>query len=110
MNAFMPLLGHVFLQSCALLADGTDSFRRHCAEGLAPHPERIAENLERSLMLVTALTPHIGYDVAARIAKTAYENGLTLRAAALELGAVTEEQFDQWVRPEEMVRSPGTRP
>jgi fumarate hydratase class II len=103
MNAFMPVLAHTFLQSCGLLAGGCDSFRARCAEGLAPHPERIAENLGRSLMLVTALTPHIGYDAAARIAKTAHEKALTLRAAARELGAVTEEQFDQWVRPEDMV-------
>ena len=103
MNAFMPVLAHTFLQSCRLLADGCDSFRVHCAEGLAPNRERIAENLERSLMLVTALAPHIGYDAAARIAKTAHEKGLTLRAAALELSAVTEEEFDRWVRPEEMV-------
>ena len=110
MNAFMPVLAHTFLQSCRLLADGCHSFRVHCAEGLVPNRERITENLERSLMLVTALTPHIGYDAAARIAKTAHEKGLTLRAAALELGAVTEEEFDRWVRPEEMVGPSETLP
>ncbi len=104
LNAFMPVMAHAFLQSCGLVADGCDSFRTHCAEGLAPHRERIQENLERSLMLVTALNPHIGYDEAARIAKTAHEKGLTLRAAALESGAVSEEQFERWVRPEKMVR------
>jgi fumarate hydratase class II len=103
LNAFMPVLADTFLQSCGLIADGCDSFRKHCAEGLAPARERIRENLERSLMLVTALSPHIGYDEAARIAKVAHEKGLTLRAAALELGAVTAEQFDRWVRPEDMV-------
>lgn len=108
LNAFMPVIAHAFLQSCALIADGGDSFRERCAAGLAPHLPRIGENLDRSLMLVTALSPHIGYDEAARIAKTAHEKGLTLRAAALELGAVTEEQFDQWVRPEDMV-DPGGR-
>jgi fumarate hydratase class II len=103
LNVFMPVIAHAFLQSCDLIADGCDSFRKHCAEGLTPRRERIRENLERSLMLVTALSPHIGYDEAARIAKTAHEKGLTLRAAALELGAVTAEQYDQWVRPEDMV-------
>ena len=103
LNAFMPVIAHAFLQSCRLVADGTDSFRAHCAAGLAPNRERIEENLERSLMLVTALSPHIGYDQAARIAKTAHEKGLTLRAAALESGVVAAEQFDEWVRPEKMV-------
>jgi fumarate hydratase class II len=103
LNAFMPVIAHAFLQSCGLVADGCDSFRTHCAEGIEPHRERIRENLERSLMLVTALNPHIGYDRAARIAKTAHAKGLTLREAALELGLVTVEQYDEWVRPEDMV-------
>jgi fumarate hydratase class II len=103
LNVFMPVIAHAFLQSCGLVADGCDSFRKHCAEGLAPVRERIRENLERSLMLVTALSPHIGYDEAARIAKTAHERGTTLRATALELGAVTADQYDRWVRPEDMV-------
>jgi fumarate hydratase class II len=103
LNAFMPVIAHTFLQSCGLIADGCDSFRKHCAEGLALNRQRILENLERSLMLVTALSPHIGYDRAAQIAKTAHEKGLTLRAAALELGLATGEQFDRWVRPENMV-------
>jgi fumarate hydratase class II len=103
LNAFMPVMAHAFLQSCRLVADGCDSFRERCAEGIEPNRERIRENLERSLMLVTALNPHIGYDNAARIAKTAHEKGRTLREVALELGLVTEEQFDQWVRPEDMV-------
>jgi fumarate hydratase class II len=103
LNVFMPVIAHAFLQSCRLLADACDSFRERCAEGIEPRPERIRENLERSLMLVTALSPHIGYDSAARIAKTAHEKGLTLRETALELGLVTAEQYDEWVRPEDMV-------
>jgi fumarate hydratase class II len=103
LNVFMPVIAHAFLQSCRLLAGACDSFRERCAEGIEPRPERIRENLERSLMLVTALSPHIGYDNAARIAKTAHEKGLTLRETALELGLVTAEQYDEWVRPEDMV-------
>jgi fumarate hydratase class II len=99
----MPAIADAFLQSCRLLADGGASFREHCAKGIEPRPERIRENLERSLMLVTALSPHIGYDAAARIAKAALATGRTLREAALELGLVTGEQFDEWVRPEKMV-------
>jgi fumarate hydratase class II len=103
LNTFMPVIAHAFLQSCGLVADGCDSFGKHCAEGLAPQRQRIRENLDRSLMLVTALSPHVGYDEAARIAKTAHEEGTTLRAAALKLGVVTADQYDRWVRPEDMV-------
>jgi fumarate hydratase class II len=103
LNVAMPAIADAFLQSCRLLADGGASFREHCAKGIEPRPERIRENLERSLMLVTALSPHIGYDAAARIAKAALATGRTLREAALELGLVTGEQFDEWVRPEKMV-------
>jgi fumarate hydratase class II len=103
LNAFIPVIAHTFLQSCGLIADGCDSFRKQCAEGIAPNRSRIRENLQRSLMLVTALSPHIGYDQAARIAKTAHEKGMTLRAAAVELGLVTGDQYDEWVRPEDMV-------
>jgi fumarate hydratase class II len=105
LNVFMPLLAHDLLQSCRLLADGASSFREHCAAGIEPRRERIAQNVERSLMLVTALSPHIGYDAAARIAKTAHETGQTLREAALGLGLVSAEQYDLWVRPERMVGS-----
>ena len=94
---------HNFMQSCRLLADGCESFREHCVVGIEPNPERIRKNLEESLMLVTALNPHIGYDNAAKIAKTAHKTGKTLKATAVELGLVTAEQFDQWVRPEKMV-------
>jgi len=91
------------LQSCRLIADGCESFREHCAAGIEPQRERIAQNLERSLMLVTALAPHIGYDAAARVAKAAHASGKTLREAALELGLVAPEQYDAWVRPERML-------
>src|SRR5438067_1885847 len=103
LNVFKPLIIHNFLQSVRLLADGADSFRDHCAAGIAPRRERVAELLQNSLMLVTALNPHIGYDKAAEIAKKAHREGTTLKAAALALGYVTAEQFDQWVRPEKMV-------
>jgi fumarate hydratase class II len=103
LNVFKPLLVHNFLMSCRLVADGCDSFRSNCVEGIQPNRERIDENLRKSLMLVTALNPHIGYDNAAKIAKTAHKTGKTLRETAVELGLVTGEQFDQWVRPEKMV-------
>jgi fumarate hydratase class II len=103
LNVFKPLIIHGFLQSCRLIADGADSFREHCVEGIEANRERIDENLRKSLMLVTALNPHIGYDNAAKIAKTAHKNGKTLKETAVELGLVTAEQFDLWVRPEKMV-------
>ncbi|MFY1825353.1 class II fumarate hydratase [Myxococcus fulvus] len=102
LNVFKPLIIHNVLQSCRLLADGMRSFRLHCAVGIEPNRARIQENLERSLMLVTALNPHIGYDNAAKIAKKAHKDGKTLKEVAVELGLVTAEQFDQWVRPEKM--------
>jgi fumarate hydratase class II len=103
LNVFKPLIIHNFLQSARLLADGCESFREHCVIGIEPDTERIQANLERSLMLVTALNPHIGYDNAARIAKTAHKTGRTLKETAVELGLVSAEQFDEWVRPEKMV-------
>jgi len=103
LNVFMPVLAHAFLQSCRLVADSGASFREHCALGIEPNSARIRDNLERSLMLVTALSPHIGYDNAAKIAKTAHQTGRTLRETALDLGLVTADQFDAWVRPEDMV-------
>ncbi|MBE0618987.1 MAG: class II fumarate hydratase [Burkholderiales bacterium] len=102
LNVFKPLIIHNFLQSARLLADGVSSFDTHCAAGIEPRLERIATLLENSLMLVTALNPHIGYDKAAKIAKRAHRQGETLREAALALGYVTAEQFDAWVRPEAM--------
>ena len=103
LNVFKPLIIHNFLTSCRLLTDGCDSFRENCVVGIQPNRERIDENLLGSLMLVTALNPHIGYDNAAKIAKHAHKMGKTLREAAIELGLVTGEQFDRWVRPEKMV-------
>jgi fumarate hydratase class II len=103
LNVFKPLMVHNFLQSCRLLADGMNSFREHCVVGIEPNAPRIKENLEKSLMLVTALNPHIGYDSAAKIAKTAHKEGKTLKQVAVELKLVTPEQFDAWVRPEKMV-------
>jgi fumarate hydratase class II len=103
LNVFRPMIAHNFLQSVRLLADGMASFDEHCAAGIEPNRERIAELVDRSLMLVTALNPHIGYDKAAEIAKKAHKDGSSLREAALALGYVTGEQFDAWVRPEKMV-------
>ena len=103
LNVYKPLIIHCFLMSARLLADGCESFRENCAEGIEPNRERLEENLRKSLMLVTALNPKIGYDKAAKIAKTAHKTGKTLRETAVELGLVTAEQFDQWVRPEDMV-------
>ncbi|MFO1299318.1 MAG: class II fumarate hydratase [Burkholderiaceae bacterium] len=104
LNVFQPLVAHNLLQSLRLLADGMASFERHCAAGIEPDRARIAELLERSLMLVTALAPHIGYERAAEIAKKAHREGSTLREAALALGHVSAEQFDAWVRPQAMTR------
>ena len=104
LNVFKPLIAHNFLQSARLLGDGMLSFDEHCAHGIAPNRERIAELMERSLMLVTALAPHIGYDRAAQIAKQAQHEGTTLKEAALGLGFVTEEQFAEWIVPLDMTR------
>jgi fumarate hydratase class II len=104
LNVFKPLIVHNFLQSVRLLADGMRSFEEHCARGIQANTERIADLMERSLMLVTALAPHIGYDRAAQIAKKAHREGTTLKQAALALSYVTEQQFDQWVQPERMTK------
>ena len=104
LNVYKPLLIHGFLQSARLLADSARSFEEHCARGISANLDRIAELLERSLMLVTALAPRIGYDRAAEIAKKAHRDRTTLREAALALGYVTGEQFDAWVRAEDMTR------
>jgi fumarate hydratase, class II len=103
LNVFRPMIAHNFMQSVRLLADGMASFNDHCAIGIEPNSERIAELVGRSLMLVTALNPHIGYDKSAQIAKKAHTEGTSLREAALASGFVTAEQFDEWVRPEKMV-------
>lgn len=103
LNVFKPLIAHNFMQSVRLLADAMAGFDTHCARGIEPDRARIADLLSRSLMLVTALSPHIGYDRAAAVAHHAHVNGLSLREAALALGDVSAEQFDDWVRPERMV-------
>ena len=103
LNVFRPMVAHNFLQSVRLLADGMKSFNDHCAVGIEPNRARIAELVEQSLMLVTALNTHIGYDKAAQIAKKAHQEGSSLRQAALALGHVTAEQFDEWVVPGKMV-------
>lgn len=107
LNVFKPLIAHNFLQSARLLADGMRSFDEHCAHGIEPNLDRIAELMERSLMLVTALAPHIGYDRAAQIAKKAQHEGSTLKEAALALGFVNESQFNEWIVPLEMTKPGG---
>jgi fumarate hydratase, class II len=102
LNVFRPMVAHNFLQSVRLLADGMRSFNDHCAVGIEPNRERITELVQRSLMLVTALNTHIGYDKAAFIAKKAHKEGSSLREAAIASGYLTAEQFDQWVVPEKM--------
>ena len=103
LNVYKPVMIHNLLQSIRLLADACESFADHCVVGIEPNHERIAELLNRSLMLVTALNPHVGYDNAAKIAKQAHADGTSLKEAALALGLVTAEQFDQWVRPQDML-------
>jgi fumarate hydratase class II len=103
LNVFRPLVIHDFLQSCRLLADGMDSFREHCVAGLEPNLGRIKAHVQESLMLVTALAPHLGYEKAAQIAARAHREGTTLRAAALATGFLTAAEFDAWVNAEQMV-------
>jgi fumarate hydratase, class II len=103
LNVFKPVIIRNVLHSVRILSDASRTFREFCVEGIRPNRERIAELVDRSLMLVTALAPHIGYDKAAEIAKKAHHEGLTLREAATELGYVTETEYDEWVRPEKMV-------
>ncbi len=103
LNVFKPLIIHNVLHSLRLLGDASRNFREFCAEGITANNDRIATFLHDSLMLVTALNPHIGYDNAAKIAKKAFHDGSSLKAAALALGLLTAEQFDAWVRPEQMV-------
>jgi len=103
LNVFRPMIAHNFLQSVRLLGDGMRSFNEHCAVGIEPNRARIDELVQRSLMLVTALNTHIGYDKAATIAKRAHHEGISLREAAVASGFLTAEQFDAWVRPQDMV-------
>ena len=107
LNVFKPLIVHNVLQSVRLLADAAESFEEHCARGIEPNRPRIREQLERSLMLVTALAPRLGYDHAAEIAKKAHREGTTLREAAVALGYLTAEEFDREVRPERMTGPSG---
>ncbi len=102
LNVFKPLIAHNFLQSIRLLADGMHSFEHHCVKGITANRERITELMERSLMLVTALAPHIGYDKAAEIAKLAHHEGTTLKTAALTLGYVSTDDYERWVVPVDM--------
>jgi fumarate hydratase class II len=105
LNVFKPLIASNVLQSARLLGDACVSFNDKCAEGILPNKEIIKKHMENSLMLVTALNTHIGYEKAAKIAKTAHKENKTLREAAIQLGYVTNEQFDQWVKPEDMCGS-----
>lgn len=103
LNVFKPLIIHNVLNSIRLLSDSCVSFEEHCARGITPNKEKLNEHLNNSLMLVTALNPHIGYDNAAKIAKNAHKKGSTLKESGIELGLLTSEQFDQWVLPEKMI-------
>lgn len=105
LNVFKPVIIHSFLQSATLLGDACQSFNENCVSGITPNLKRIDENLKNSLMLVTALNPHIGYENAAKIAKKAYEENITLKEAALKLKLLTNEQFEEWVNPEKMLGS-----
>ena len=106
LNVFKPLIIHNFIHSAKLLAKGVEGFTHHCIAGLQPNAARIDELMKKSLMLVTALNPHIGYDNAAKIAKKAHAEGTTLKEAAVALGLVKAEDLDKWIKPEEMI-SPG---
>jgi fumarate hydratase class II len=105
LNVFKPLIAANVLQSARLIGDACISFNDNCAAGIEPNLPILKQHLENSLMLVTALNTHIGYEKAAKIAKKAHKENKTLREAAIELGYVTNEQFDQWVRPEDMCGS-----
>ena len=104
LNVFKPVIIHNILESIELMADGCRNFQEHCIEGMQANEQQMADHLENGLMLVTALNRHIGYDNAAKIAKKAYAENLTLREAAIALELVTDEQFSQWVRPQDMLK------
>ncbi len=103
LNVFKPVIIFNVLQSIRLLADAADSFTKNCVVGIEARTDRIEKLLYDSLMLVTALNPHIGYDNAAKVAKKAHAEGTTLKEAAIALGLLTDEQFGQWVKPEDMI-------
>jgi len=102
LNVFKPLMAANFLQSARLIGDACVSFDINCAIGIKPNHENLKKNLDNSLMLVTALNTKIGYEKAAKIAKTAHENGTTLKEESINLGYLTAEEFDEWVKPEDM--------
>lgn len=102
---FKPMMANNLLASARLIGDACISFNDHCAVGIEPNNKNIKKNLDNSLMLVTALNTHIGYEKAAKIAKTAHENGTTLKEEAINLGYLTAEQFDEWVDPSKMIGS-----
>jgi fumarate hydratase class II len=106
LNVFKPVIAANLLQSARLLGQACLSFDINCAQGIEPNHDRIKQLVDQSLMLVTALNPHIGYENAAKIAKKAHKENKTLREAALELGLLSNEQFDAWVKPEKMVGNP----
>jgi fumarate hydratase class II len=106
LNVYKPVIIHTFLESARLMADAALSFKNHCLDGIQPNRDRIAKCLQESLMLVTALNPHIGYEQAAKIAKKAQTENKTLKQAAMELGIVTHDEFDQWVDPSKMIGIP----
>ncbi|NUQ81339.1 MAG: class II fumarate hydratase [Bacteroidetes bacterium] len=103
LNVFKPVILHNVMESLQLLGDACDSFEHNCAYGIEPNVDKLRENMEKSLMLVTALNPHIGYDNAAKIAKKAHHEGTTLKEAALSLGLLTDAQYNEWVDPKKMI-------
>jgi len=103
LNVFKPMMVANVLRSITLIDDSVTSFTTNCVDGIEANEKRVNQLLNESLMLVTALNPHIGYDKAAKIAKTAHKEGSTLKDAAVRSGDLTSEQFDQWVRPEDMI-------
>jgi fumarate hydratase class II len=110
LNVYKSVMLHNLIEAAELLSDAVLSFDERCARGIEPNEKRIAEHLENSLMLVTALNPHIGYEKAAKISLTAYREDISLRQAALKLGFVSEAEFDEWVRPEDMTHPLPERP
>ena len=103
LNVFMPVLIHNFLQSVRLLSDGIRSFRENCVIGIKANKEKMHENLHNSLMLVTAISPYIGYENAAKVSKLAHEKNISLKEATLNMNLMTEEKFDEVFKPEEMI-------
>lgn len=103
LNVFKPVIVFNILNSVRLLGDACNSFREHCVDGIQVNTKQIEQHLNNSLMLVTALNPHVGYDNAAKIAKNAYEKSITLKESAVLLGFMSSEDFDKWVRPQDMI-------